>query len=58
MPVIREEIYEMYPELKAVFDELGPLLTEEAMQEMNYQIDELQRTEREVAQEFLKAHGF
>ena len=40
------------------FDELGPLLTEEAMQEMNYQIDELQRTEREVAQEFLKAHGF
>lgn len=58
VPVIREEIYEMYPELKAVFDELGPLLTEEAMQEMNYQIDELQRTEREVAQEFLKAHGF
>ena len=43
VPVIRNEIYEKYPELKNVFDKLGPLLTETVMQDLNYQIDELQK---------------
>lgn len=58
VPVIREDIYKKYPELEAVFDKLGPLLTEDTMREMNYKIDELQMDEKTVAEEFLSSHGF
>ena len=58
VPVIRNEIYEKYPELKNVFDKLGPLLTETVMQDLNYQIDELQKSESAVASEFLDKNGF
>lgn len=58
VPVIRSQVYEEHPELKAAFDKLGPLLTEEAMQEMNYKIDELQMDEKAVAKEFLDSQGF
>lgn len=58
IPVIRDEVYEKYPELEAVFEKLGPLLTEDAMKDMNYQIDEEQRDEKTVAREFLEANGF
>ena len=39
-------------------DRLAPLLTDESMQEMNYQIDELQKDEKDVAAAFLEKNGF
>ena len=58
IPVVRGEILEKYPEIQDVFEKLAPLLTDESMQEMNYQIDELQKDEKDVAAAFLEKNGF
>jgi osmoprotectant transport system permease protein len=54
MPIIRGESLEKYPEISAILEELGPLLTDEIMRELNYKVDELQQTPSKVAHEFLK----
>jgi osmoprotectant transport system permease protein len=54
MPIIRGEALEKYPEISAILEELGPLLTDEVMRELNYKVDELQQTPSKVAHEFLK----
>ena len=33
-------------------------MTNDTMQELNYEVDELQKTEEEVASEFLEENGF
>lgn len=57
VPIIREEALEEFPEISAVLEELGPLLTDEVMMELNYQVDELQETPAEVAYKFLVENG-
>ncbi|MEY8356071.1 glycine betaine ABC transporter substrate-binding protein [Lachnospiraceae bacterium 54-53] len=57
IPVIRGESLEKYPEIPALVEELGLLLTDEVMMELNYKVDELQQTPAEVAREFLKENG-
>ncbi|WP_089983456.1 glycine betaine ABC transporter substrate-binding protein [Clostridium sp. C105KSO13] len=40
-----------------VLEELGEHLTDEIMTDLNYQVDELQRSPKEVAKEFLQNEG-
>ena len=54
IPVVRGEVLEEHPELKDVFHKLSQLLTDEVMQDLNYQVDELQKDESTVAQQFLE----
>jgi osmoprotectant transport system permease protein len=57
MPIIRADALEKYPEIAPLMEELGEYLTDEVMVELNYQVDELQRTPKEVAREFLQSKG-
>lgn len=57
IPVIRSETLKEYPELKPVIEELGEVLTDEVMAELNYKVDELQQSPAQVAEDFLKESG-
>lgn len=57
MPVIRTETIEAHPELADVLEELGVMLTEEIMQELNYKVDDLGERPEDVAREFLENSG-
>lgn len=57
VPIVRAEIAEKYPELKIILDELGQVLTDDVMTELNYQVDELQKQPDVVAHEFLVDNG-
>ncbi len=48
---------EEYPEIEGVLGELGEVLTNDIMVDINYQVDELQKQPRQVANEFLKKQG-
>lgn len=52
IPMINKDVYEKYPELICVND-LKDVLTNEVMQELNYQIDVEHKDARIVAHEFL-----
>jgi osmoprotectant transport system permease protein len=52
-PVIREETLRAYPEVRAALALLAGKLDDETMRRLNYEVDEKQRTPREVAAEFL-----
>lgn len=53
VPFIRTDILNKYPEISEILKNLGDLLNEETMIELNYQVDELQKDPKEVAKEFL-----
>lgn len=53
VPVVRSQVLEQYPELRAVIAELGGKISEKDMRQMNYQADKQQQEAGEVAQEFL-----
>lgn len=53
VPFIRTDILNKYPEISKILKNLGDLLNEETMIELNYQVDELQKDPKEVAKEFL-----
>lgn len=57
VPLIREEVLAKHPELKDVLDKLGPVLTNERMQELNYQVDEEHQAPETVAENFLRKQG-
>ena len=52
----KEKTLEKYPQVESLMARLGPYLTDEAMQEMNYQVDEVGKNPEEVAKEFLLAN--
>lgn len=57
-PVVRNDLLERAPELSAILDALAPLLTDEAMQDMNYQVDGPDAREpADVARAFLEQSG-
>ncbi len=58
VPLVREQMLKDHPEIQQVLDPLMAYLTNEIMLELNYQVDELQRNPRLVADTFLKEHGF
>jgi len=51
--VVRDEILSEYPELKTLLAELGGLISEKAMQQMNYAVTEELRAPASVASKFL-----
>lgn len=57
VPVIREDTLNKYPELKKVINELSSVLTNDAMMEMNYEVDELGKEPNEVAHNYLVKQG-
>lgn len=57
MPIIRSQTLEEYPEIRALMEELAPLLTNTVMMELNYRVDELQEVPSEVAKDFLETQG-
>ncbi|HHX56145.1 MAG TPA: ABC transporter permease, partial [Clostridiales bacterium] len=57
VPVLRSGLLNEHPEIEEVLDELGEVLTNDVMVELNYQVDELQRQPRDVANEFLLEQG-
>lgn len=58
IPLMREEIAEEYPELIPLIEELGAVLTDEVMVDLNYKVDEEGMEPTVVAREFLIENGF
>lgn len=57
-PVVRNDLLARAPEVADILNALGPLLTDEAMQGMNYQVDGPDAREpADVAREFLASSG-
>lgn len=56
-PIIRPEILERYPELKAVLDKMNGLLDDETMRNLNYQVDVEKKNPQVVAEIFLTDKG-
>ncbi|MFV0529728.1 MAG: glycine betaine ABC transporter substrate-binding protein [Lachnospiraceae bacterium] len=54
IPIIRNAAYEEFPEVEAILERLGAVLTNEVMVELNYKVDELQMNAVDVAREFLQ----
>ncbi|HSR04942.1 MAG TPA: glycine betaine ABC transporter substrate-binding protein, partial [Proteiniclasticum sp.] len=57
VPILRSGLLEEHPEIQGVMDELGAVLTNEIMIELNYRVDELQQQPRRVAHDFLIEQG-
>ena len=57
MPIISSEKLEEFPEIEGVLEELGEVLTNEVMMELNYKVDELQESPSKVAKDFLESKG-
>lgn len=55
--VVRSETLHDYPELKSVLLKMDGQLNDSIMASLNYQVDKLGKTEREVAVDFLKSKG-
>jgi len=57
-PVVRADLLARTPQVSELLNKLGPLLTDEAMQTLNYQVDGPDAREpADVAREFLQASG-
>lgn len=54
VPVIRNEVIEKYPELEGLLNNLGNYLTNDSVQELNYEVDELGKAPSVVAHDFLE----
>ncbi|WP_033168567.1 glycine betaine ABC transporter substrate-binding protein [Clostridium sp. KNHs205] len=58
IPLIREDVADEYPEIIPVIEELGDVLTDDVMAELNYKVDELQMEPAAVAHDFLVDNSF
>ncbi|MFT8344255.1 MAG: glycine betaine ABC transporter substrate-binding protein [Clostridium beijerinckii] len=57
VPVVRAEILKKYPEIQPLVEEVGDLLNNDVMGELNYEVDELKKDPKDVAVEFLQKNG-
>lgn len=55
--LMRAETLKKYPALKPVLNQLAGKITTKQMQELNYQVDVLKKSPRQVAQKFLSEQG-
>lgn len=53
IPLVRNDTLKEYPEIEKILNALGPYLTDEVMQDLNYQVDELGKSPEKVATDFL-----
>jgi osmoprotectant transport system permease protein len=56
-PLVRNQSLEKYPELIDIFKNIEGKMTDSVMRALNYQVDELKKNPRDVAQTFLKSMG-
>ncbi|MBD1998186.1 quaternary ammonium transporter [Leptolyngbya sp. FACHB-541] len=56
-PVVRQEVLDANPGIADALNALAPLLTDEVMQQLNYEVSGNQREPAEVAKEFLTQEG-
>lgn len=57
IPIINEDVLLKYPEIEPLMAELGTVLTNDVMIELNYKVDELQEKPDKVAHDFLIEQG-
>ncbi|MEM6432561.1 MAG: glycine betaine ABC transporter substrate-binding protein, partial [Cyanobacteria bacterium P01_D01_bin.115] len=57
-PVVRQELLDTMPEVQGILDDLSPVITDEVMQSLNYQVTGEAREPDEVAQDFLVESGW
>ncbi|WP_271813557.1 glycine betaine ABC transporter substrate-binding protein [Clostridium beijerinckii] len=57
VPVVRAETLKKYPEIQPLVEEIGDLLNNDVMGELNYEVDELKKDPKDVAVEFLQKNG-
>ena len=55
--VVRKDALEKYPELRGVLEKLNGLMTEEELQQMNYEVEVGGKEDKEVARQFLENKG-
>lgn len=55
--VVRKDTLEKYPELRSVLEKLNGLITEDEMQQMNYEVEVEGKEDKEVARQFLESKG-
>ena len=55
--MVRDEVLEAHPELGDVFDKVTGLISDSDMAQMNYAVESQGEDPRDVAEEFLEAHG-
>ena len=53
IPLVRSDTLKEYPEIEKILNALGPYLTDEVMQDLNYQVDELGKSPEKVSTDFL-----
>lgn len=58
VPLVKPELIEKFPELARVIEMLAGQINDDAMREMNYQVDVLKKKPEEVAEAFLRSRGF
>jgi osmoprotectant transport system substrate-binding protein len=56
-PVVRGEILERYPEIAEILNGLAPLLTDDVMRTLNYEVSGNQKEPADVARDFLTQQG-
>jgi len=56
-PVLRQAILDANPEIRAVLNQLAPLLTDGTMQRLNFEVSGNKREAADVAREFLQQQG-
>lgn len=55
--VVRKDALEKYPKLKDVLEKLNGLISEDEMQQMNYEVEVGGKEDKEVARQFLETKG-
>jgi osmoprotectant transport system substrate-binding protein len=55
VPVIREQVLERHPEIRAILDDLAGKISDAEMQQLNYAVDAQHRDTQDVVRDFLKA---
>lgn len=56
-PVVRQEVLDKHPGIREALNEIAPMLTDEVMQRLNYEVSGKQREPADVAKEFLVQAG-
>lgn len=56
-PVIRKDVLDANPQIAEILNSLAPLLTDEVMQKLNYEVSGNRREPADVAREFLQQQG-
>jgi osmoprotectant transport system substrate-binding protein len=57
-PVVRDDVLKSYPQIADALNKLAPLLTNEVISSLNWEVDGMKREYADVAKEYLQKEGF